>query len=149
MPLLLIIGGFLILIGIALLITWFGVFIILIKILLPLVVIGLGALLAYFGWEEKKDRHNAFIDFSSPAEASRYQADALAYKEKIKKLSESSAETDANAGAIEAIDDAAAPLAIDQNEQNFQGETETPAVILEKAPADQADAKVSVTAPTE
>ncbi|MDR2302614.1 MAG: hypothetical protein LBF38_11320, partial [Deltaproteobacteria bacterium] len=40
----------------------------------------------YFGWEERKDSKGAFIDFSSPDEASRYQAEALAYQEKIDNL---------------------------------------------------------------
>jgi hypothetical protein len=87
MPLLLVIGGILILFGLALFVAWFGFFWALFKALLPLFVIALGGLLTYFGWEERKDSKGAFIDFSSPDEASRYQAEALAYQEKISSLS--------------------------------------------------------------
>ncbi|MDR1111715.1 MAG: hypothetical protein LBP92_13735 [Deltaproteobacteria bacterium] len=86
MPLLLIVGGFLILGGLALLIVWLNEFLLVFKAFLPLLVISLGGLLAYFGWEERKDSQRAFLDFSSPDEASRYQAEALAYQEKIDSL---------------------------------------------------------------
>jgi divalent metal cation (Fe/Co/Zn/Cd) transporter len=86
MPLLLVIGGVLILFGLALFVAWFGYFWQVFKAFLPLFIIALGGLLTYFGWEERKDTKRAFIDFSSPDEASRYQADALAYQEKIDNL---------------------------------------------------------------
>jgi hypothetical protein len=88
MPLLLIIGCVLILAGIALFVAWAGYFWLLFKALFPLVIIALGGLMTYFGWEEKKDRKGAFLEFSTPAEATRYQADALAYQEKINNLQE-------------------------------------------------------------
>ncbi|MDR1310179.1 MAG: hypothetical protein LBL95_09855 [Deltaproteobacteria bacterium] len=86
MPLLLIVGGFLVLGGLALLIVWLNEFLLVFKAFFPLLVISLGGLLAYFGWEERKDSQRAFLDFSSPDEASRYQAEALAYQEKIDSL---------------------------------------------------------------
>jgi hypothetical protein len=89
MPLLLVIGGILILFGLALFVAWFGYFWQVFKAFLPLFIIALGGLLTYFGWEERKDTKGAFIDFSSPDEASRYQAEALAYQEKIDKLADS------------------------------------------------------------
>ena len=91
MPLLLIIGGVLILAGLSLLVAWFGAFLALLKAVLPLGVIGLGGLLAYFGWEERQDRRGAVMDFSSPAEANRYQADALAYQESLDQIGEAGA----------------------------------------------------------
>ncbi|MDR2368475.1 MAG: hypothetical protein LBF58_10300 [Deltaproteobacteria bacterium] len=70
-------------------VAWFGYFWQVFKAFLPLFIIALGGLLTYFGWEERKDTKGAFIDFSSPDEASRYQAEALAYQEKIDKLADS------------------------------------------------------------
>ncbi|MDR2387062.1 MAG: hypothetical protein LBE80_05685 [Deltaproteobacteria bacterium] len=86
MPLLLVIGGILIFFGLALFVAWFSYFWQVFKAFLPLFIIALGGLLTYFGWEERKDSKGAFIDFSSPDEASRYQAEALAYQEKIATL---------------------------------------------------------------
>lgn len=83
MPALLIIGLVIILGGGVLFAVWFEYLWQLVKALLPLALIGVGGVIAYFGWEEKKDRRGAFLDFSSPTEASRYQAEALAYQEKI------------------------------------------------------------------
>jgi hypothetical protein len=86
MPFLLIVGGILILGGLALFVFWFGQFLLVLKAFLPLIVMSLGGLLAYFGWEERRDSQRAFLDFSSPDEASRYQAEALAYQEKLDSL---------------------------------------------------------------
>jgi hypothetical protein len=88
MPLLLIIGCALILGGISLFVAWAEYFWLLFKALFPLVIISFGGIMAYFGWEERKDRKGAVLEFSSPAEASRYQAEALAYQEKINNLQE-------------------------------------------------------------
>ncbi|MDR1658091.1 MAG: hypothetical protein LBT47_11160 [Deltaproteobacteria bacterium] len=136
MPLLLIIGSFLVVSGVALLINWFSALLFLIKALLPLAVIGLGGLLAYFGWEERKDRKSALLDFSSPAEASRYQAEALAYKEKIAQLSD-------------AKDISSDPSALAEVSNPAESKSDAPAVVLEKAPPDQSEATVTVTEPTE
>jgi hypothetical protein len=83
MPILFVIGLLIIIGGLTLFVSWFGYFWELLKALLPLVIITLGGVLTYFGWEERKDRKGAVLDFSSPAEASRYQAEALAYQEKL------------------------------------------------------------------
>ncbi|MDR1487423.1 MAG: hypothetical protein LBT62_05465 [Deltaproteobacteria bacterium] len=88
MPLLFIIGCVLILGGLVLFISWIGYFWLLFKALFPLAIMSLGAVLAYFGWEERKDQKGAFLEFSSPAEATRYQAEALAYQEKIDTLTD-------------------------------------------------------------
>lgn len=125
MPLLLIIGGVLILAGLALLVAWFGSFIVLLKAVLPLGVVGLGGLLAYFGWEERQDRGGALLDFSSPAEANRYQADALAYQESIDQIGE--------AGGAASLEE---PI-----------EAENPLVVIESAPEDQPGATVAAIDP--
>jgi hypothetical protein len=83
MPILLAVGILIIAGGLALFVTWSSFFWILFKALAPLAVITLGGVLTYFGWEERKDRKGAVLDFSSPAEASRYHAEALAYQEKL------------------------------------------------------------------
>jgi hypothetical protein len=88
MPLLLVVGGVLILFGLALFVAWFEYFWQVFKAFLPLFIVFLGGLLTYFGWEERKDTKKAFLDFSSPDEASRYQAEALAYQEKIDNLAD-------------------------------------------------------------
>ncbi|MDR1041804.1 MAG: hypothetical protein LBR80_16895 [Deltaproteobacteria bacterium] len=94
MPALLIIGLVIILGGGVLFAVWFEYLWELIKAILPLTLIGVGGVIAYFGWEEKKDRKGAFLDFSSPTEASRYQAEALAYQEKINGFNEDAAAAD-------------------------------------------------------
>ncbi|MDR1081424.1 MAG: hypothetical protein LBQ79_10805 [Deltaproteobacteria bacterium] len=94
MPALLIIGVVIILGGGVLFAVWFEYLWQLVKALLPLALIGVGGVIAYFGWEEKKDRKGAFLDFSSPTEASRYQAEALAYQEKINGFSEETGPSD-------------------------------------------------------
>jgi hypothetical protein len=83
MPALLIIGVLIILGGLALLVVWIEFLWDLIKAVLPLGIIGVGGIMAYFGWEEKKESRGSYLDFSSPTEASRYQAEALAYQEKL------------------------------------------------------------------
>ncbi|MDR1577484.1 MAG: hypothetical protein LBT86_04545 [Deltaproteobacteria bacterium] len=83
MPVLLIVGLLIIAGGLVLFVSWFSFFWILIKALTPLALLTLGGALTYFGWEERKDRKGALLDFSSPAEASRYQAEARLYQEKL------------------------------------------------------------------
>ncbi|MDR2340485.1 MAG: hypothetical protein LBF40_10210 [Deltaproteobacteria bacterium] len=83
MPALLLTGAVIMIGGLVLFVVWFEYLWALIKALAPLAIIGVGAVVTYFGWEEKKDRSGAFLDFSSPSEASRYQAEALAYQEKL------------------------------------------------------------------
>jgi hypothetical protein len=108
MPALLIIGLVIILGGGVLFAVWFEYLWNLIRALLPLALIGVGGVIAYFGWEEKKDRRGAFLDFSSPTEASRYQAEALAYQEKINGFNEESGLAEPPSGA-EASAGAASP----------------------------------------
>jgi hypothetical protein len=98
MPALLIIGLVIILGGGVLFAVWIEYLWQLVKALLPLALIGVGGVIAYFGWEEKKDRKGAFLDFSSPTEASRYQAEALAYQEKINGFSEDAGPADPAGG---------------------------------------------------
>jgi hypothetical protein len=88
MPILLVIGLLIIAGGLALFVSWFDFFWQLFKALAPLGVITLGGVLTYFGLEEKKERKGAVLDFSSPAEASRYHAEALAYQERLNDFQE-------------------------------------------------------------
>ncbi|MDR2353863.1 MAG: hypothetical protein LBF22_12065 [Deltaproteobacteria bacterium] len=90
MPALLLTGAIIMIAGLVLFVVWFEYLWALIKALAPLAIIGVGAIVTYFGWEEKKDRSGAFLDFSSPTEASRYQAEALAYQEKLDGIQEAS-----------------------------------------------------------
>jgi hypothetical protein len=83
MPALLLTGAVIMIGGLVLFVVWFEYLWALLKALAPLAIIGIGAIVTYYGWEEKKDRSGAFLDFSSPSEASRYQAEALAYQEKL------------------------------------------------------------------
>jgi hypothetical protein len=92
MPALLLTGAVIMIGGLVLFVVWFEYLWALIKALAPLAIIGIGAIVTYFGWEEKKDRSGAFLDFSSPSEASRYQAEALAYQEKLDGIQEASRE---------------------------------------------------------
>ncbi|MDR2200180.1 MAG: hypothetical protein LBR53_12170 [Deltaproteobacteria bacterium] len=88
MPALLLTGAVIMIGGLVLFVVWFEYLWALIKALAPLAIITVGAIVTYFGWEEKKDRGGAFLDFSSPSEASRYQAEALAYQEKLDGIQE-------------------------------------------------------------
>jgi hypothetical protein len=97
MPILFIVGLLIIVGGLILFVSWFSFFWALLKALAPLAIITLGGVLTYFGWEERKDRKVAVMDFSSPAEASRYQAEALAYQEKLNSLQEGETAADSQA----------------------------------------------------
>ncbi|MDR2455892.1 MAG: hypothetical protein LBE49_04780 [Deltaproteobacteria bacterium] len=154
MPLLLIIGGVLVLAGLSLLVAWFGSFITLLKAVLPLLVAGLGGLLAYFGWEERQDRKGALMDFSSPAEANRYQADALAYQESIDQIAEEQAPGSLESpveGALESPAEGALESPVEGAlESPVEGALEASAaegaiVVIESAPDDQNEATVTVT----
>ena len=152
MPLLLIIGGVLILAGLSLLVAWFEAFLVFLKAILPLGVISLGGLLAYFGWEERQDRQGAIMDFSSPAEANRYQADALAYQESIDQIGE--AETAESLGALDSLDspvtiaspDSSDSLGSPDSSESLEGppDEDTPHVTIESAPDDQPGATVTL-----
>jgi hypothetical protein len=94
MPALLIIGILIIIGGLTLFVFWFEYLWALVKAFLPLGIIVVGGITAYFGWEAKKDRRGAYLDFSSPTEASRYQAEALAYQEKLSDFQDESLASD-------------------------------------------------------
>ncbi|MDR0881170.1 MAG: hypothetical protein LBP55_01300 [Candidatus Adiutrix sp.] len=86
MPVLLIIGLVSLLIGLILLGVWFGSFLVLVKALLPLAFLAGGAVASYLGWTERRDRRRPSMDFSSPGEATRYQAEARAYQAEINEI---------------------------------------------------------------
>ncbi|MDR1166619.1 MAG: hypothetical protein LBO66_12290 [Deltaproteobacteria bacterium] len=109
MPALLVIGVLIIIGGLTLFVVWIEYLWILIKALAPLALVSLGAIVAYFGWEEKKDRKGAFLDFSSPTEASRYQAEALAFKERMTVLEDSSLASDPKEDPPRDLPDSSAP----------------------------------------
>ncbi|MDR2350062.1 MAG: hypothetical protein LBF41_05470 [Deltaproteobacteria bacterium] len=92
MPALLIVGVIVILGGLALFALWIEHLLVVVKAVLPLGLMSLGGIMVYFGWEERKGGPASFMDFSSPAEASRYQAEALAYQEKLNGFQEESSE---------------------------------------------------------
>jgi len=86
MPVLLVLGLATLFLGLVLFFVWFGYIMAIIKALLPLGFITCGAVAAYLGWEEKKERERPAMDFSTPDEASRYQAEAKAYQERINEI---------------------------------------------------------------
>ncbi|MDR2421806.1 MAG: hypothetical protein LBE01_00315, partial [Deltaproteobacteria bacterium] len=63
MPILFLVGLLIIIGGLVLFVTWFSFFWILIKAIAPLAIVTLGGVLTYFGWEERKDRKGAILDF--------------------------------------------------------------------------------------
>lgn len=86
MPVLLIVGSVTLLLGIVLFFTWFGYILILVKALLPAFLMAGGAVAAYLGWEEWRDKQAPAMDFSSPDEASRYKAEAAVYQAEINEI---------------------------------------------------------------
>ena len=86
MPVLLIAGLVTLLLGIVLFLTWFGYFLILVKALLPPFLMAGGAVAAYLGWEEWRDKQAPAMDFSSPDEASRYKTEAAVYQAEINEI---------------------------------------------------------------
>ncbi len=80
MPVLFIAGVVTLLLGLILLVVWFSHFVAIIKVILPILFMGGGAIAAYLGWEELKDRKDPRFDFSSQDEAERYKAEATAYQ---------------------------------------------------------------------
>ena len=83
MPVLLITGLVVLVLGIVLFFAWFGSILVLIKAALPVAFIAGGAVAAYLGWEELREKRAPSMDFSSPDEASRYKAEAKAYQAEI------------------------------------------------------------------
>ncbi|MDR0354127.1 MAG: hypothetical protein LBJ64_00045 [Deltaproteobacteria bacterium] len=134
MPLLLVIGAVLIAGGIFLFAHWFEFFLKALKVVTPLGIIGLGGLLTYFGWEELRDKKRAFMDFSSPAEASRYQAEALAYQEKLDNFR---SQTDADAEAGDKEKDESQTSAQTPTQENSTQDNSTQESSTEKASSDE------------
>ena len=88
MPVLLIAGLVVAVVGLVLLIVWFGAILAIIKALIPLALIAGGAVAAYLGWEELRERRSPLMDFSSPDEAKRYKSEAKAYQAQINEIKE-------------------------------------------------------------
>ncbi len=105
MPVLFIAGLLVLLLGLILFFSWFGFILILIKALLPAFLMAGGAVAAYLGWEEWRDkRRTPNLDFSSPVEASRYQAEAAVYQAQINEIKSGGA---VEAGKVEAAEETA------------------------------------------
>lgn len=86
MPVLLIAGLAALLFGLILFFAWFGFILGLAKALLPAFLMAVGGVAAYLGWEELRDKRAPTMDFSSPHEASRYQAEAAVYQAQINEI---------------------------------------------------------------
>ena len=104
MPVLLIAGLVVLVLGIILFFAWFGSILILIKATLPVAFIAGGAVAAYLGWEELREKRAPTMDFSSPDEASRYKADAKAYQAEINEINNGSGEGVAIEAKVEPAD---------------------------------------------
>jgi hypothetical protein len=124
MPILFIIGLLIVIGGLVLFVSWFSFFWILIKALFPLAVVVLGGVLTYFGWEERKDRKGAVLDFSSPAEASRYHAEALAYQEKLNSLQDGEAPAENISSPVTPAQDPTSEKIENKTEEKFEDKTE-------------------------
>ena len=86
MPVLLIVGLVTLLLGIVLFFVWFGYILALVQALLPAFLMAGGAVAAYLGWEEWRDKQAPAMDFSNPDEASRYTSEAAAYQAQINEI---------------------------------------------------------------
>ena len=86
MPGMLIGGLAALLIGLIMFFAWLGAVLTLVKALAALGFIGAGAVAIYLGWEEFRDLKKPSLDFSSPDEATRYQAEAAAYQAKLAEI---------------------------------------------------------------
>lgn len=86
MPVLLIAGLLVAIVGVVLFFVWFGAIWVIIKAAIPLGLMAVGAVAAYLGWEEWRDRRNPVMDFSSPDEALRYKSEARAYQAELKEI---------------------------------------------------------------
>jgi len=88
MPGMLIGGLAALLVGLIMFFAWLGAVLVLVKALAALGFIGAGAVAIYLGWEEFRDHKRPALDFSSPAEASRYRDAATAYQEKLAEINQ-------------------------------------------------------------
>ncbi|MDR3038510.1 MAG: hypothetical protein LBV21_04350 [Candidatus Adiutrix sp.] len=87
MPVLLMGGLAALVAGLVLFFVWLGAVLTLVKALAPLGLLGAGAVAVYLGWEEFRDLKKPALDFSSPDEANRYQAEAQAYQAEMNQFS--------------------------------------------------------------
>ncbi|MGL4209745.1 MAG: hypothetical protein ACRCTY_10200 [Candidatus Adiutrix sp.] len=113
MPVLLIVGLSVLALGVVLFFVWLGHIMALIKAFAPMMLIGLGLIISYIGWQEMRDRKEATIDFSTPNEATRYKAEARAYQAERNVITQESPkslspESDSKGGPI------------DNNQQNLK-----------------------------
>ncbi len=86
MPVLLIAGLIVAIVGLVLFFVWFGAIWAIIKAIVPLALMAGGAVAAYLGWEEWRDRRAPVMDFSSPDEANRYKSEARAYQAELNEI---------------------------------------------------------------
>ncbi|UQZ89629.1 hypothetical protein C4J81_10580 [Deltaproteobacteria bacterium Smac51] len=86
MPVLLIAGIMVSVVGLTLFFVWFGAILAIIKAIIPLGLMAGGAVAAYLGWEELRDRRSPTMDFSSPDEANRYKSEAKAYQAELNEM---------------------------------------------------------------
>ncbi len=86
MPILLIIGLLILILSVVLLSFWVGHLWLLVKAVAPLILLLIGVVATYFGWEEWQESRNPVMDFSSPDEEERYRREAKAMQEQINDL---------------------------------------------------------------
>jgi len=130
MPVLLIVGVAALLLGLILLVAWFGYIIGLIKAVLPVIILVGGAVAAYLGWEEMRDQRQPNIDFSNPDEASRYRAEAQAYQARINEIKDNG---DSQSPDI--------PAAVDENNGEAAARPEAPPLEAEPSETGSSEEK--------
>ena len=87
-PVLLLSGLATLVVGVVLFFVWLEAILTVVQALMPLALLGAGAVAVYLGWEELRDLKKPALGFSTPAEANRYQAEARAYQEELDHLSQ-------------------------------------------------------------
>ena len=88
-------------VGLIMFFAWLGAVLALVKALAALGLIGAGAVAIYLGWEEFRDQKKPNLDFSSPAEADRYRAEAAAYQAKLAEINSGDSPAEPPAGGPE------------------------------------------------
>jgi threonine/homoserine/homoserine lactone efflux protein len=83
----LVVGLAALVVGLIMFFAWLGAVLALVKALFALGLIGAGVVTIYLGWEEFREQKRPNLDFSSPAEADRYRAEAAAYQAKLTEIS--------------------------------------------------------------
>ncbi len=104
MPVLLIAGLLVAIVGLVLFFAWFGAIWAIIKAAIPLALMAGGAVAAYLGWEEWRDSRAPVIDFSSPDEARRYKNEAKAYQAELNEMKDGEKPEPETAAAPEKTD---------------------------------------------